>query len=54
MLLNDVQPNKRLAYLLGFTIERHVCGSGFWTARGIAVIGAAALLLFFLWRIVRL
>ena len=30
MLLNDVQPHKRLAFLLGVQIERHVFRGGSW------------------------
>jgi len=45
MLLNDVQPNKRLAFLLGGQIERHVFRGGVGITIGIAIISATAILL---------
>jgi hypothetical protein len=44
MLLNDVRPDKRLAFLLGVQIERHVFRSGLGVTVGIAVLGAVAML----------
>jgi hypothetical protein len=51
VILNDVPTERRLAYLLDFTLERHVCKAGFWTPRGIVVIGTAIVLLLVLWRL---
>jgi hypothetical protein len=45
MLLNDVQPDKRLAFLLGVQIERHVFRGGFGVTVGIAILSAVAMLL---------
>lgn len=45
MLLNDVQPDKRLAFLLGIHVERYVFRGGIGLTVGIAVFSAVALLL---------
>lgn len=45
MLLNDVQPDKRLAFLLGVQIERHVFHGGRGVTVGIAVLGAVVMVL---------
>lgn len=45
MLLNDVQPDKRLAFLLGVQVERHVFRGGLGVTVGIAVLSAIAMLL---------
>jgi len=54
MLLNDVQPNKRLAFLLGVQIERHVFRGGSGVTLGIAIISAVAMLLVLVGRYVNL
>jgi hypothetical protein len=54
MLLNDVQPDKRLAFLLGVQIERHVFRGGFGITVGIAVLGVVAMLLVLIGRYVDL
>jgi len=50
MLLNDVPGDKKLAYLLGFQVERHTFGKSarLW-ALGAGVTMAAGLLLLLLW-----
>jgi hypothetical protein len=45
MLLNDVQPDKRLAFLLGVQVERHVFRGGLGVTMGIAALGVAAMVL---------
>jgi hypothetical protein len=50
MLLNDVPGDKKLAYLLGFQVERHTFGKSArpWTI-GVGLTMAAGLLLLLLW-----
>ena len=48
LLLNDVQDEKRLAYLLGLNVERHRRGISRRVV-SMALMGAVVLLLFFLW-----
>jgi hypothetical protein len=50
MLLNDVHEKDRLAYLLSFTIERHVRGVHARIAWLVAGLGAVILLFLFLWQ----
>jgi hypothetical protein len=54
MLLNDVQPDKRLAFLLGVQIERHVFRGGIGLTVGIAVLSAVTILLVLIGRYVDL
>jgi len=49
MLLNDVQPEKRLGFLLGMQVERHRFGGMSRVGIGLAVVGVGALL----WLVVR-
>ena len=53
MLLNDVQGDKRLAYLLGLTIQRHKRGGMARRAARMTALGATAILLFFLWKLLQ-
>jgi len=50
-MLNDVQTGKRLAYLLGPTLERYQGRGRPRRAVRLAILGAIALLLFFLWEL---
>jgi len=43
MLLNDVQPHKRLAFLLGVQIERHVFRGGSGATVVIAMVSVVAM-----------
>jgi hypothetical protein len=45
MLLNDMQPDKRLAFLLGVQVERHVFRGGSGITFGIALVSVVAMLL---------
>jgi hypothetical protein len=49
MLLNDVQADKQLAYLLGSTLNRHQRRGRSRRAGRLAVLGGCALLLLVLW-----
>src|SRR5262245_44677460 len=52
IILNDVPPERRLAYLLELTLERYRCKSSFWTLKKIVVGGiGGVLLLLVLWRL---
>ena len=46
MLLNDVQPEKRLGFLLGVQVERHRFGRTARMGIGLAAIGVGVLLWF--------
>jgi|RhiMetdeSRZDD1v2_1073273.scaffolds.fasta_scaffold1490519_1 hypothetical protein len=48
-LLNDVQAEHRFAYLLGLSLQRHRTGMSRRAVR-VAMLGACALLLVFLWQ----
>ena len=49
MLLNDVPADKRLAYILGPTLDRHHRRGRSRRAGRLAMLGGAALLLLVLW-----
>ena len=49
MLLNDVQPEKRLGFLLGVQVERHRFGGTSRVGIGLAVVGVVVVL----WLVVR-
>jgi hypothetical protein len=44
-VLNDIPKERRLAYLLDFTLERRACRAGFWTPRARITVGMAIFLL---------
>jgi hypothetical protein len=50
-VLNDIPQERRLAYLLDFTLERHACRASVWTSRSIAMLGTAIFLLLVLWQL---
>jgi hypothetical protein len=50
MLLNDVHEKDRLAYLLSFTVEKHVRGGNTRIAWLVAGLGTVILLFLFLWQ----
>ena len=52
-LLNDVQPEKRLAYLLGPTLDRHQGRGMSQRAVRLAILGACALPLLLLWEMLK-
>jgi hypothetical protein len=51
VLLNDVPAEKRLAYILGPTLARYQRKDSSRRAVTLAVLGAATLLLLFLWHV---
>jgi hypothetical protein len=44
MLLNDVQPEKRLGFLLGVQVERHRFGGASYVGIGLAAVGVGVLI----------
>lgn len=53
LLLNDVQDDKRLAYLLGPTLARyHKKGKARWGVQ-LAVLGTGALMWLFVWELLQ-
>jgi hypothetical protein len=50
-MLNDVQTEKRLAYMLGPTLERHPGRRMSRRAARLAVLGAGTLVLLVLWEL---
>jgi hypothetical protein len=52
-MLNDVQPEKRLAYILGPTLDRHQGRGKSRRAVRLALLGAGTLVLFFLWELLQ-
>jgi hypothetical protein len=53
MLLNDIQADKRLAYMLGPTLDRYHRRERSLRAVRLAVLGVSALLLLFLWKMLQ-
>jgi hypothetical protein len=53
-MLNDVPPEKRLAYMLGPTLDRHQGGSSLsHRATRLGLLGAGTLVLLVLWELLK-
>jgi hypothetical protein len=52
-MLNDVPADKRLAYMLGPTLDRHIRNRLFWRAARLGLLGARTLVLLGLWELLQ-